>query len=497
MVFGGADQPYDSGLMRKCSEDNPAMNSSHKLTQETGPLDRLDVLPVTLILALAVVAFFARFVGLGAENPYSYDEGAYYAAAIRMAGGERPYQDFLYVQPPGLPTLTAFGLLARMTLSSQRAVHAVSGLALAAVVFLLARCATRRPHAPAMATLFLVSSPLFFALTRMVMTDPPAATLTAGAALAVMSCMRGGIFLCGMLVAAGSLFRLQGVFLVPFLLPLAAVTRGSRDTFRLAALCAALTAVAQGLIWLAWPHYIADAVLLHRLRPSFSILERYRTVEAVLADITFATGLLGASALLMSGCPRKAAFGALTLCGFLETTILFNSLFTRYFLMILPFASVCAALLVSDATASYGRWALPLAAAFVFAVQAPHMEGNIAGPVGEARDARGVIEEVRRHPGRILLTTDPGFAPLCGKRLPSTHDASDPFAASLAGRFSEFIETALPESDLVLVTNRMVASAAPGDVERITRSKKPVVFATPTLRRAWETKGQGSSCGPD
>ena len=322
------------------------------------------------------------------ETPYNYDEGAYYAAAIRMSGGERPYQDFLYVQPPGLATLTAFGLLARMTLSSQRAVHAVSGLALAAVVFLLARCATRRPHAPAMATLFLVSSPLFFAYTRMVMTDLTAATLTAGAALALMSCMRGGILLCGTLVAAGSLFRLQGVFLVPFLLPLAAVTRGLRDTFRLAALCAALTAVAQGLIWLAWPHYLADAVLLHQLRPSLSIFERYRTVEAVIADITFATGLLGASALLMSGCPRKAAFGALTLCGFLETTILFNSLFAKYFLMILPFSSVCAALLVSDATASYGRWALSLAAAFVFAVQAPHVVGNIAGPVREARRQR-------------------------------------------------------------------------------------------------------------
>jgi hypothetical protein len=244
------------------------------------------------------------------------------------------------------------------------------------------------------------------------------------------------------------------------------------------------------LICITWPRYIADAVLLHRLRPSLSFYARYKTAEPVISDLPVATGLLGASVLLLSGFPRKAAFSALTLCGFLETTFLFNSLFDYYYLLILPFASVCAAALVSDAGALYGRWALPMAASFVFVVQAPHMAGNIAWQVRDARDANDIIEEVRRHPARILLTAEPKFAILSGKKLPSAYDAPDPFAASLSGRFHKFIETALPESDLVLVTPWMVCLAAPDDVEQITRSGKPILFTDPTVRSSWETKRQ-------
>jgi hypothetical protein len=105
--------------------------------------------------AVVVVAFVARMVtfsGVGLRSIQGYDEGVYYAGAAALVSGRVPYQDFLFLHPPGVLLLLApFAELGRLTSDS-------FGLSVARVTFwalgalnagLVARIAARGGQVPA------------------------------------------------------------------------------------------------------------------------------------------------------------------------------------------------------------------------------------------------------------------------------------------------------------------------------------------------------------
>jgi hypothetical protein len=73
------------------------------------------VIVVLTALALGVRAYLMARPGflLGVTE---YDDGSYFGSAIRMADGQLPYRDFVFVQPPGITLLLMpAALLAKMT----------------------------------------------------------------------------------------------------------------------------------------------------------------------------------------------------------------------------------------------------------------------------------------------------------------------------------------------------------------------------------------------
>ncbi len=263
-----------------------------------------------VILAFSLLPFLGRFVGISAPHADYYDESAYYCSAGRLAEGERPYQDFRLVQPPGLVMTTALGIRAGLLLPGQRVVHALSGLILAGLVFGIAgRVRDGGPHAQALAVLFLGWSPLFFTYSRTVMTDLPATILVAAAVLVVMLGRRGHLALSAALVVAGSVFRLQGLLVfAPGILVLIAVTGRARGGaiagVKFILYAVVMAAACHGAIQLAWPRYVEDVVVLQGLRPRVGLWDRYRTVDRVVSDPIFALGLVSAALRLGGPCPR-------------------------------------------------------------------------------------------------------------------------------------------------------------------------------------------------
>ncbi len=171
------------------------------------------------------------------------------------------------------------------------------------------------------------------------------------------------------------------------------------------------------------------------------------------------------------------------------TATAFNSVYDQYFLMALPFLASCAGVVVGDAARISRRGIAAVSAAvLVAAVEAPRLAEVVVHRLHETAREADLVAEIRRHPGRTLLTAEPGFAIVANKRLPREYDACDPYAAHLAGRFNAYVERALPQSDLILIGDRMIEYLDPETTARVVRSGKPLVFATAADRSAWEAK---------
>jgi hypothetical protein len=451
----------------------------------------------TAILLLALLIFASRLIGINASNPNCYDELAYYSAAQRLAGGERPYQDFLFVHPPGLLCSDGLSISLGLSLPGLRIAHALSAIILGGIVFLIARRVSG-PYAPPLAVLLLFSSPTFFQYTRMVTTDLPAATLLAAAILVITVRRSGYIPLSAALIVGSSLFRLQGLFYVPCVLVFIALAEGERKKAIAACLgfvvwVTVCAAACHGLAQFAWPRYFESVVRIQMTRPRLGLAERYVVINQSVSNLTFSLGLLSSLLLLGRRCASSRGLGAFTVLAVLLTSTLFNSLFESYFLTLLPYASVCAATVISDVASSYaGGVTALLAAAFIGTVQVPQLVLAAKAPLRLAARDADFLATIRSLPGRTALTGKPGIAVLCGKRVTSDYYSTDPFGANLAGKFDEFIANSLSQSDIIIIDSVMVYFMSQESSARILASGKTLYFHRPDDKKDWEAKFAGA-----
>src|SRR5262249_4986341 len=152
-----------------------------------------------------------------------------------------------------------------------------------------------------------------------------------------MAGRRGHLALSAALVVAGSVYRLQGLFVfAPGILVLIAVmgrTRGRTVAgVKFILYVVGMAAACHGAVPLAWPRYAEDVVVLQGLRPRVGLWDRYRTVDRVVSDPVFALGLVSAALLLGGPCPRGRGLGALSLSAVMLTATAFNSVYDQYFL---------------------------------------------------------------------------------------------------------------------------------------------------------------------
>jgi Predicted integral membrane protein len=102
---------------------------------------------------LSAVAFLARLVpvlrGGGLRGILAYDDGVYFGAADALLSGRLPYQDFVFLHPPGvLLVLAPFAALGRLTsdpvgLAAARVAFMAVGAVNAVLVYSVARRAGR------------------------------------------------------------------------------------------------------------------------------------------------------------------------------------------------------------------------------------------------------------------------------------------------------------------------------------------------------------------
>ncbi|MDP9418350.1 MAG: hypothetical protein M3P48_11110, partial [Actinomycetota bacterium] len=95
---------------------------------------RRTVVLSAITAVVTLVAFVARLALIreaGLDGLHAYDDGVYYAGATALVSGRMPYQDFLFLHPPGiLLALAPFAGLGRLTSDA-------TGLAGARVAFLV------------------------------------------------------------------------------------------------------------------------------------------------------------------------------------------------------------------------------------------------------------------------------------------------------------------------------------------------------------------------
>jgi hypothetical protein len=458
-----------------------------------------------LILVFALAFFLSRLVGISTRDAgsFQYDENAYYSAAQRMAGGEQPYKDFLYVHPPGLVLVSASGIWAGLGLPDQRIVHALSGLVLGGIVFLITvRAPNSEPYAPALAVLLLFSSPLYFGTTRVVKTELPATILLAAAILVIMVGRRGYAPLAAMMMVGSSLFRLQALLFAPIILPLIAATEGEKKKaivsgVRFVLWLIVFAAVCHGALQFVWPRYFENVVATHLLRPRRELRDRYLSVKSVASNLPFALGMLCSILMLSRPYLQSRALAALTVLAVLLTATVSNSLYPHYFLMVLPYVAVCAATVISDVASFYARGITALLmAVLVSAVQVPGCARIITDALWNAERSAELVATIRSLPGGTVLTAQPGFASLGRKRLPRTYYSTDPNGARLVGKFNELIKNSLSESDLIIIDELLMQNIDRENVERIIRSGKPLYFDGPAVRSEWEVKSGRTGPGP-
>jgi alpha-1,2-mannosyltransferase len=108
---------------------------------------RISVLPILVVFAVAVAIRLASVLrGGGLFNDGNYDDAVHYAAAAGLVHGEMPYEDFLFLHPPGivvaLAPFAAFGTWTSDALglaTARLAWMLLGGLNAALVVLILRR----------------------------------------------------------------------------------------------------------------------------------------------------------------------------------------------------------------------------------------------------------------------------------------------------------------------------------------------------------------------
>jgi hypothetical protein len=336
-----------------------------------------------------------------------------------------------------------------------------------------------------------------------VRTDLPATILLAAAILVIMVGRRGYVPLAAMMMVGSSLFRLQGLLFAPIILPLIAATEGEKkkaivSCIRFVLWLIVFAAVCHGALQFVWPRYFENVVVPQLLRPRYELGSRYLLVKSVASkNLPFALGMLCSILMLSRPYLQSRALAALTVLAFFLTATVANSLSPHYFLMVLPYVAVCAATVISDVASFYARGITALLmAVLVSAVQVRGCAWIVTQARLDAARSAELVATIRSLPGATVLTTRPGFAILGRKRLPRNYYSTDPYAASLVGKFNELIKNSLNESDFIIINEFLMQEIDRENVDRIIRSGKPLYFDGPAVRSEWEVKYGRAGPGP-
>ena len=196
-----------------------------------------DRTPAHLACGFVLVSVAYHIVNLDTLFCYRlawYDEGVHINGARAWSEGRVPYADFFFAHPPGILALSRVALEMGLGLVDQRILFWAGGIVLTLLAALLGgRLAGRNgvadPWTTAGLTAVLISSStILLDASSLLMTDLPAAILIVGS----VWCLQGGrpaeSVGSGALLAASTLFRVQGLVFLPGLALLILIVHGWR-----------------------------------------------------------------------------------------------------------------------------------------------------------------------------------------------------------------------------------------------------------------------------
>jgi hypothetical protein len=478
-------------LQRTICEDSawPRKNVKLGLEGDTPP-ERSDTDSALTYALWACALLFAGVRIIGISNLYFhlYDEGAYYYGAVLAAGGQVPYADFFYAQPPGLLAASVCVIRAGFGLAELRILHGLVGILLpVGGAFLTAQFVPdRRSPAPPLAALLIALSELFQYHSRHVLPDTPVVTLMLFSAGCFFR--RGYWSPCysAALLAAALFFKLQAAVVVPWLIVSSIVffgwRDGSRRLIRFLITLALLAGVAFAVLAVSIPQSLDCLIGFQARRPRLPLVERSRLARKELLSLDLGLGLLTSALHLVRRDRAGRCIGLATLIVAAGITLGANSLYTYYYFYLVPFAAVSTAvmliLIARSGLVVSPRTAVVAASGLLIALHAP----TVVARASEARRLRSWVSQYKQLladlPGDRILTTDPGVFILSGKQPVPDYFASDPGAALLAGQFDPWIARTIDRADVVLITDRLLFYIGRDGVDAIRKSRKPLRFGS-------------------
>jgi alpha-1,2-mannosyltransferase len=259
----GPDLDADGGAGDSCAGTRPprARALSRALSSPAGL-----AIAVATVLALALRLFLVTRPGFLTSGTVEYDDGVYLGAALRLLHGALPYQDYAFVQPPGIIIVGLPGAIVG-SLSSQ-----ATGLAVARVLSVLASTAC----VPLAGRLVRHRGAITVAVTAGLLAVYPADVLSArtlllepwmnlACLLAVTAAFRDGrlasprwLAWAGVAFGCGVAIKLWAAFPAAVLLAACLIARPPADTSRGRRAGALAGGTLAGFVILAGPFALAD-----------------------------------------------------------------------------------------------------------------------------------------------------------------------------------------------------------------------------------------------
>ncbi|HID63046.1 MAG TPA: hypothetical protein EYP49_09945 [Anaerolineae bacterium] len=420
------------------------------------------------LVLVSLIGFLAAWqIGhLGAHN-WLYDEAGYIAVPWMVATGHTLYTEVYSPSPPlfNLSVAVAFKIWGNSVEVARAVIVAYSALGLLAAA-LLAREISGRVAGLA-AVLLLFFSPEYFRLSRVTMSEVPAASLALISLLASLLYWRHGrkgwLVLSGLAMAASLLVKLVTLFALPLPLlslalrhlypltsnarrPPAGKMKGMALDFALWAASFCLPILLCLLIYDPRAMY-EQAVALHWQGREFHPVDYNRRGPRILGYLWQDQGLLmlalGGS---LSCWLRRSRQALLVIAWFLLATVMMANqapLTAHHMLPMVPPLAILAGVMAQEgwdswlALIRHGRWRRALLPAVSVALVAFYLvnwpalaESNrqaMAGtntPEGLVEDAISLLEQVTA-PGDFVISDDPLIVLLAGRNIPPTLSGAD------------------------------------------------------------------------
>ena len=310
---------------------------------------------VCLSLVVVITGIFLVLGLLDAPRGFylSDDSFIYMGMSQIVLQGKTPYTDFFFAHPPGLLLVTVeLGRLG-MGMAHQSYAFFSIGLSLAVVVAWFARWLGFRGWQTAfMGFLAMESSTLFFTHQSQVMTDIPAALMTVVAVTLATRESRAALCGAAVFLVLAALFRLQSFIALPGLVLLNWTIWGWRRGTVRSVVLVALAVVLHVLVTLGlearYAGYWNAVYGSHFSRIPISLGLRALRVHEMLKMPEMLLGLIAALWLTVSPNRRLRAVAFVALTTTFLTAFGAKSLYHHYFLLPLPFCSICLAVLVGN-----------------------------------------------------------------------------------------------------------------------------------------------------
>ncbi|MFO0892146.1 MAG: hypothetical protein U0790_23785 [Isosphaeraceae bacterium] len=449
---------------------------------------------LAILLGLSVVFLVLGLIDVPNSFYVGEDAFVYMGSAEIVCQGKTPYVDFAMAHPPGLLMLAVPLRRLGLGMVGQGYVFFAIGLALAGLVgWLTSRLGARGALAVSFGVLATLSSRLLFEHQAQVMSDLPAAVILTLSAVALLSEGWGALGVSAILLVAAAFFRLQCLTALPGLLLINWAIRGARlGTIRnivLVALVLVLHSAVTMAIEARFPGYLKIAYGFQLSRPAISVGKRVMVINEILDYPEILLGLLAAIWLSFAKDRRVRGLALFGLATFLGAAIPGKSLYSHYFLSVLPSILVCISLLVGPGLVS-GRRRLPIMICILLVMAMQLYDAVNRVRLGRTLHAKysPIVARVRAIPEKVLLA-NPLYVVLGEKTFVDDYFAPDYLMPLINQRFDEWLRTSVGKADALLIDKAFFGDrASPQTVRAVRDSGKPVYFATDEDRVSWERR---------